>query len=198
MITLNQAKQYLQFANSDYDNLLSDIVSFAIGHIENYVGRSLKFKTTKDIYQGTGRQFLPLNLTNLVSVSEVKIDGVVIDNTSYFIKNNMLFKKDLWDKSYVKNSFERQIDYNIEVTSTSGYNYPLINDSINTGNVPKELQYVALELVKKAFILSGTEQQLSSENGSHNQARFNNSYYEIKFTEDLPKDLKRILNKYKG
>lgn len=198
MITLNQAKQYLQFANSDYDNLLSDIVSFAIGHIENYIGRSLKFKTTKDIYQGTGRQFLPLNLTNLVSVSEVKIDGVVVDSNSYFIKNNMLFKKDLWDKSYVKNSFERQIDYNIEVSSTSGYNYPLITDSINSGNVPKELQYVALEFVKKAFILSGTEQQLSSENGSHNQARFNNSYYEIKFGQDIPKDLKRILDKYKG
>lgn len=198
MITLNQAKQYLQFANSDYDNLLSDIVSFAIGHIENYVGRSLKFKTTKDIYQGTGRQFLPLNLTNLVSVSEVKIDGVVIDNTSYFIKNNMLFKKDLWDKSYVKNSFERQIDYNIEVTSTSGYNYPLITDSINTGNVPKELQYVALELVKKAFILCGTQQQMKSEGGSHNEAKFDTSYYEIKFQEDFPKDLKRILDKYKG
>ena len=198
MITLNQAKQYLQFANSDYDNLLKDIVGFAVGHIENYVGRSLKFKTIKDIYQGTGRQFLPLNLTNLVSVSEVKIDGVVVDSNSYFIKNNMLFKKDLWDKSYVKNSFERQIDYNIEITSTSGYNYPLITDSINSGNVPKELQYVALELVKKAFILSGTEQQLSHETGSHQSASFNYSYYEIKFKEDFPKDLKRILDKYKG
>ena len=198
MVTLNQAKQYLQFANSDYDNLLSDIVSFAIGHIENYVGRSLKFKEITDIYQGTGRQFLPLNLTNLVSVSEVKVDGLVVDNTSYFIKNNMLFKKDLWDKSYVKNSFERQIDYNIEVTSTSGYNYPLIGDSINSGNVPKELQYVALELVKKAFILCGTQQQMKSEGGSHTEAKFDTSYYEIKFQEDLPKDLKRILDKYKG
>ena len=41
MIVLNQAKQYLQFSNSDYDTLLTQIIEYSIGYIENYVGGSL-------------------------------------------------------------------------------------------------------------------------------------------------------------
>ena len=47
---------------------------------------------------------------------------------------------------------EYVVDYNIDVTLTSGYTYPTINNSINNGTFPKDLQYVCLELVKKIFI----------------------------------------------
>lgn len=38
MITLNQTKNYLQIANSGYDSFLSEIITYSIAHIENYVG----------------------------------------------------------------------------------------------------------------------------------------------------------------
>ena len=197
MITLNQTKNYLQFANSDYDSLLSEIITYSIAHIENYVGYSLSETEETNIFQGTGRQWLSIPRPNITAISEVKIDDVVIGSTLYSIKNNMVFKKDLWEKSYIIQEGMRMVDYNIEATYTYGFDYPLMDSPINDGTVPKELQYVALEIVKKIFINSGTEQQLSHETGTQKGASFNYSYYEIKFGEDLPKELKKILNKYK-
>ena len=197
MITLNQTKNYLQFANSDYDSLLSEIITYSIAHIENYVGYTLSETEEINIFQGTGRQWLSIPRPNITAISEVKIDGVVVGSTLYSIKNNMVFKKDLWEKSYIIQEGMRMVDYNIEATYTYGFTYPLISSPINDGNVPKELQYVALEIAKKMFINSGTEQQIKGEGGSHMEAKFNYDYYEIKFGEDLPKELKKILNKYK-
>ena len=36
-----------------------------------------------------------------------------------------------------------------------------------------------------------------SEQGGQSGASMSTSYFEIKFTEDIPKDLKRILDKYR-
>jgi len=197
MITLNQTKNYLQFANSDYDSLLSEIIAYSIAHIENYVGYTLSETEETNIFQGTGRQWLSIPRPNITEISEVKIDDVVVGSTLYSIKNNMVFKKDLWEKSYIIQEGMRMVDYNIEATYTYGFTYPLISNPVNNGTVPKELQYVALEIAKKMFINSGTQQQIKSEGGSHMEAKFNYDYYEIKFGEDLPKELKKILNKYK-
>lgn len=197
MITLNQTKNYLQFANSDYDSLLSEIITYSIAHIENYVGYTLSETEEINIFQGTGRQWLSIPRPNITAISEVKIDDVVVGSTLYSIKNNMVFKKDLWEKSYIIQEGMRMVDYNIEATYKYGFTYPLISSPINDGTVPKELQYVALEIAKKMFINSGTEQQIKGEGGSHMEAKFNYDYYEIKFGDDLAKELKKILNKYK-
>lgn len=197
MITLNQTKNYLQFANSDYDSLLSEIITYSIAHIENYVGYTLSETEETNVFQGTGRQWLSIPRPNITEISEVKIDDVVVGSTLYSIKNNMVFKKDLWEKSYIIQEGMRMVDYNIEATYKYGFTYPLIPNPVNDGTVPKELQYVALEITKKMFINSGTEQQIKAEGGSHMEAKFNYDYYEIKFGEDLPKELKKILNKYK-
>ena len=197
MITLNQTKNYLQFANSDYDSLLSEIIAYSIAHIENYVGYTLSETEETNIFQGTGRQWLSIPRPNITEISEVKIDDVIVGSTLYSIKNNMVFKKDLWEKSYIIQEGMRMVDYNIQATYKYGFTYPLISNPVNNGTVPKELQYVALEIAKKVFINSGTGQQMKVEGGSHMEAKFNYEYYEIKFGEDLPKELKKILNKYK-
>ena len=197
MITLNQTKNYLQFANSDYDSVLSEIITYSIAHIENYVGYTLSETEETNVFQGTGRQWLSIPRPNITAISEVKIDDVIVRSTLYSIKNSMVFKKDLWEKSYIIQEGMRMVDYNIEATYKYGFTYPLISNPVNNGTVPKELQYVALEIVKKVFINSGTQQQMKAESGSHKEAKFNYDYYEIKFGEDLPKELKKILNKYK-
>ena len=94
MITLNQTKNYLQFANSDYDSLLSEIIAYSIAHIENYVGYTLSETEETNVFQGTGRQWLSIPRPNITEISEVKIDDVVAGSTLYSIKNNMVFKKD--------------------------------------------------------------------------------------------------------
>ena len=197
MITLNQTKNYLQIANSGYDSFLSEIITYSIAHIENYVGYTLSETQETNVFQGTGRQWLSIPRPNITTISEVKIDDVVVGSTLYSIKNNMVFKKDLWEKSYIIQEGMRMVDYNIEATYKYGFTYPLISNPVNNGTVPKELQYVALEIAKKMFINSGTQQQMKAESGSHMEAKFNYDYYEIKFGEDLPKELKKILNKYK-
>ncbi len=197
MITLNQTKNYLQFANSDYDSLLSEIITYSIAYIESYIGYTLSETEETNVFQGTGRQWLSIPRPNITEISEVKIDDVIVGSTLYSIKNNMVFKKDLWEKSYIIQEGMRMVDYNIQATYKYGFTYPLISNPVNNGTVPKELQYVALEIAKKVFINSGTGQQMKVEGGSHMEAKFNYEYYEIKFGEDLPKELKKILNKYK-
>lgn len=194
MITLKQTKSYLQFATSDYDSLLQDIIGFSVGYIENYIGYSLKHSEFTELFQGTGRQFLPIGKCNITKISNIKIDDIPVEPTKYTLSHNMVLKIDgLWEKKYIDS---QNIDYNIKITYNSGYSYPLVSDIINESNVPKEIQYVALELAKRIFIKCGTQQQTSQESGSQKSASMSTSYFEIKFTEDLPKDLKRILNKY--
>ena len=66
MITLNEAKKYCDINCSDYDETLTSMVEYAIAIIHNYVGKDLSQLTLTDIYQGTGRQFLPLSRINAV------------------------------------------------------------------------------------------------------------------------------------
>ena len=196
MITLSQAKSYLGFSISDYDNLLSEIISYSIGYVESYLGFSLEEETKTNMYQGTGRQFLHISKPILKEINEVKINGEILDNSKYSVMCNMLFRKDdIWEKEYLDINL---VKYNIEVTYKSGFVYPIITDIINTSDVPKEIQYVVLELVKRIFIKAGVQQQVIQESGTMKSASMNNSYYEIKFTEDIPKDIRRILDKYRA
>ena len=194
MITQTQAKIYLQIKDSSYDSLLGEIIPFCVSYIEKYVNRTLSYTTKTETLQGTGRQFLPLNDINIKDVTSVKVDDIELSSTDYSIKNDMLFRKDLWEKVYRTNTI---VDYNIEVSYSCGYAYPTITNTVNTGDVPKELQYVALELMKRIFIRSGTQQQVTTEQGSQKSASMSTTYFETRFTEDIPKDLKRILDKYK-
>ena len=197
MITLNQAKKYCDISCADYDETLTGIVEYAIGIIHNYLGKDLNQVTTTDIYQGTGRQFLPLSVINVTDIVEVRVNDELLDITEYKLVKNMLFKSTLWDRKFIQGEDTYILDYNILIEYTHGYLYPVVSSSVNTGNVPKELQYVANELVKKIFIQAGTNQQKSTETGSEQNASFSTSYFEIKIKEIMSKDMMRILDKYR-
>ena len=197
MITLNEAKKYCDINCSDYDETLTSMVEYAIAIIHNYVGKDLSQLTLTDIYQGTGRQFLPLSRINVTNVAVVKLNDEILDPSEYKIVKNMLFKSTLWDRKFIQGADTYILDYNIEIEYTFGYSYPTISNSVNNGTAPKELRYVANELVKRIFIEAGTNQQKSSESGSEQNASFSNSFYEITIDELLSKDIMRILDKYR-
>lgn len=199
MITLKQAKDYLTLGCSDYDSLIKEIIDYTVSYIHSYIGYSLEQKEELDYYKGTNRQFLPLGKSNVTAIASVKIDSELLDPSKYQIRKGMLFKRDMWDAKYIGKSLydTSYVDYNIEVVFTYGYTYPNVDLSINNGNVPKELQYVCCEILKKIFIQCGTEQQVKSESGKRLDATFTTDYYEIKIKDLITKDIERILDKYK-
>lgn len=199
MITLKQAKDYLLIGCSDYDSLIKQIIEYSVNSIHSYIGYSLEQTSETDYYKGTNRQFLPLGKMNITTISDVKLNGEVLDPSKYSLRKNMLFKSDIWDAKYIGRSMydTSLIDYNIEITYDYGYVYPDIDHTINSGTVPKEIQYVCVELVKRIFIKSGTTQQTKAEGGRRLDSDFSVDYYEIKINELLDKDMRRILNKYK-
>ena len=198
MITLKQAKDYIDITCVDSDALITDLIEYAIEVVHNHIGGSLEVQEYVEYLQGSGRQYLVLSKPAIQSIFTVTIDDEIKDSSTYSIRKGMLFSRDIWEKTFLFNNCGgRLVDHNIEVKYTYGYLYPTITSSVNTGDVPKELQYVIVELVKRMFILSGTQQQISSSSGGQKQASFNKSYFETKIEELIDKDIMRILKKYK-
>lgn len=197
MVTLKQAKDYIDLQCTEYDGYVTELLEYSIGIVHNIIGSSLELQSHTDIRQGSGRQFLSLSKPAIKTISEVLIDGLVKDSSTYSLSRGFLFSNDIWERCFIYDDFgHRLVSSNIVVTYDFGYTYPLITNSVNGGDVPKELQYAVLEICKRMFILSGTQQQIQTKSGLQVDAQFSKSYFKLDIKELVSKDVDRIIKKY--
>ena len=120
MITLRQAKNYLNINNSKDDEFLKDLFNLALGQINNYCGRSFEEQEYIDMLQGNNRAYLKTDITPLNSIKELKINQEVIDSGEYKIRNKMIFYPKLFPAKYGAidgriSAYNRE--YNVETIS---------------------------------------------------------------------------------
>lgn len=200
MITLRQAKNYLNINNNIDDEFIKDLYNLAIGHINGYCNRDFEEQEYTEVLQGNNRAYLKTGVTPLNSIEELKINKEVIDSGEYKIKNKMIFYPKLFPAKYGVidgkiSAYNRE--YNVEVIYVAGYTFPQWTDVVNSSNVPKDLQYVCLELIKKMYIQSGVcaqEQTHTVSTGGESVAR---QYFKQEIKDLFSTDIKAILNRYR-
>lgn len=199
MITLKQAKAYLNINTTTEDSFIKDLYILAQGLINGFCNREFKEKEYQHELKGNGRQFLSVPVTPIKSIVELKINDILINNPK--IKNNMLFNEKSFPNDYV--SYHRDYSpnvynkrYNIDVTYIAGYIYPEWEAILNTGDVPEELQYCLLEIMKGLYINSTTDRTLQSKEITAGAEKVKKTYFKGNLNP-IPTYLEAILSKYK-
>lgn len=170
MVTLPQAKRYLNIQSSDADDFLREVLDYTYGLITDYCGREFALSTNTDLLKGTNSRYLNLTITPVKNITSVKVGDKLLGSLDYGLKNKMLFYKNgLFYANYEKYFPNGLPDisstkYDIEVVYDYGFQLPSIDDLYNTSNVPLDLQFVTLDIIKLIYMNSGSCPQLKEKN----------------------------------
>ena len=200
MLCYRQIKNYLKLFKEEegQEQLLRDITNYITGFISNYCERSFELEERTDLLMGNGRAYLSVPLTPINEIKSLKIEGKEIEK-GFGIKNRMIFYPELFPVRYTRynengqpNAYSRA--YNIEITYTCGYEFPSWEAVVNE-TVQKELQYVALELLKHAYLNCRVEAELQQKVLSIGGESITRAYF--KEGDKETKHLFAILRKYR-
>jgi len=185
--------QYNKFDNSKDEFLERKINSYS-EWLEGRLGRKLSKDNYIEKYCGNSRQYLLLNQWPIIIVNSIKIDGGLLDNTSYETstkdkKAGMIFKEDGWPwDGYLTGLVGEPLNArrNIEVDYDAGYILP--KDA--TDEEPRTLPYDIEEL------LIGIIASDYSKYGSQGLKSFKISDVEWQWDNELKQQYKEIMDKY--
>lgn len=199
MLTLKQVKDYLSIQHSSEDDFLYSLYQYSLSLIEGYCNRTFKEQEYTEVLQGNNRAYLKTDVAPLNSISELKIKGDVISPTDYKIKNRMVFYENLFPAEYNcvngrLSAYDRK--YNVEITYIAGYKYSEWTSIVNETDVPYEVQYVCLEVIRKMYKGSGVCSQIQTKTISSSSESIAKQYFKEE-REELLGELKAILNRYK-
>lgn len=199
MLTLKQVKDYLNIQHSSEDDFLYSLYQYSLSLIEGYCNRTFKEQEYTEVLQGNNRAYLKTDVAPINSISELKIKGEVIEPDKYKIKNRMVFYENLFPSEYEYrngklSAYDRK--YNVEITYSAGYRYSEWTSIVNETDVPYELQYVCLEVIRKMYTNSGVCPQIQTKTVSSSSESIAKQYFKQE-REELLGELKAILNRYK-
>lgn len=173
-IYLTLFKEFLEIDtnNTDYDILLNRSLDSAVGYIDTMFNIKL-FKTIDEVLllSGNDLKVLRLEIAPILSITELKEEGVLIDPSEYYFKYNKLF--------YKEDTFPEGFN-NIEVKLTYGYD--------NT-DIPKDLLFALLKVAEKFYTDASQNKESVTE--------FQSMGEKVKFRNSFPSEAVGILSKYK-
>jgi hypothetical protein len=136
LTTLADAKAYLKVTVTTDDDLISGLINACSTALENFCRRSFHQTTyTNENHDGNNTRYLNLRNFPVLSVSQVQVNGVVIDPSNYVIKNEsgVLARIGPYPNTFTGLSMSRfntvwnRGDYNIQVSYSAGFN-PIPDD----------------------------------------------------------------------
>lgn len=203
IVSLPQTKRFLNINSSDADDFLKELLEYSYDYIVNYCGREFTLSNNIDYLKGTNSKYLNLSITPIKNITSVKIDGEVLDASNYTIKNKMLFYRNGTFYAKYERFFPNNLpdinstEYNIEVEYEYGFNLPSVTDAFNISDVPKELQYIALDIIQHMYVNSGACPQMKEKSVQTGGEQVGKKYYQFDKFKGLTKKQKAILDKYK-
>lgn len=137
MVTLIEAKQYLQLTGSTYDALLTSYIGYITATIETYLNNHIT-----PLISVTSKRILNVNDNYVYDIGAFPVSGVILTNNGIpLIENETYF-----------------VDYESGLINFAGYpsfysDTYLLNYTIGYAveDVPQDLKFVALKLIKSLF-----------------------------------------------
>lgn len=130
LATLTDTKAYLKVTVATDDSLLEGLINACSTAIENFCRRSFYTTTYEnEYYDGNNTRYLNLNNYPVSAITQVMVNGVVIDPSNYIVKNpsGVLARIGPYPNTFTGLSMSRfntvwnRGDYNIQVSYTAGY-----------------------------------------------------------------------------
>ncbi|MDC3414270.1 head-tail connector protein [Terrihalobacillus insolitus] len=144
LTTLSDVKEYLQIDSTitDQDSVLTSLIKATSQAMENYCKRKLEKDTVIEEYDGTNSVNLYLKNFPIESITEITVDGVLVDSTTYKVRKGegIVVRTDgHWPHGIL----------NIQATYETGYVTPdQVNaDSTLTRTLPYDLELACKHLV---------------------------------------------------
>lgn len=192
LVSLDDVKLELGIITTEYDALLNRYIETISNIVEKYIGYSLHLEVIlNEAYAGTNSPFLILRKSPVISVEEVKINGITLDASEYSIKQNILYRESLWPRKQFINPITqtphgKNVLYNIFVSYTAGY-----------ATIPADIQTVVIDEVKEKYnnFLSKTNKFVTGEKILDVQKTYSNA--NIDTETGLLISTINVLNKYK-
>lgn len=192
LVSLDDVKLELGITTTEYDTLLNRYIETISNIVEKYIGYSLHLEVIlNEAYAGTNSPFLILRKSPVISVEEVKINGITLDASEYSIKQNILYRESLWPRKQFINPITqtphgKNVLYNIFVSYTAGY-----------ATIPADIQTVVIDEVKEKYnnFLSKTNKFVTGEKILDVQKTYSNA--NIDTETGLLISTINVLNKYK-
>lgn len=183
LTTLEDVKAYLQIDSSITDQdqtILTPLIKATSEAIENYCQRKLENGVVTEEYDGTGSMNLYLDDFPINNLSEIRIEGELVDSATYKLrkKEGIVVRMDgNWPPGVL----------NAEVTYEAGYVTPdqVKQDSTLTRTLPYDLELACKHLVK--FYYSTDISDFSSTFGDGMVIR----------PQAWPSQVRALLNSYK-
>lgn len=147
--------------------LLTQQIKEASDFIRNYTGRVFAKETVTETLRSRGGQRLVLSRTPIISVSEVRLDGTVVDSTNYEIEDadsGFLFKETGWNSTTLYTgpfvpTPSRKFKYDWAVDYVAGYIMP----GESGRNFPYDLEKSCIDIVKYKFQSRSENPNISKE-----------------------------------
>jgi hypothetical protein len=131
LTTLDAVKEYLKIDSTILvdDTRIEGLINACSTAIENYCRRTLHQITyTNEMYDGNNTRYLNLKNYPATAVTQVQVNGVVIDPSNYVLKDHgVLVRIGPYPNTFTGLSMSRfntvwnRGDYNISVSYTAGY-----------------------------------------------------------------------------
>lgn len=157
LCSLPVAKSHLGVTGSSDDALLAEMIQSASQFIVDYTDRSYHRQLVTETLPATGRGYLVLTRTPVISVQLVTHSGTTISSTTYEIDNTnagMLWRQSGWtDTSIygnnveVYNTGEGRREWSIKYTA--GYITP--GSTLGSRTLPYDVEKACLEIVKSWY-----------------------------------------------
>lgn len=198
VLTLAEAKEYLKITTSAEDVIISHLVNAVSQWINGYLNRHLVSKAHVEYYSGDGSLELVLKNYPIISITSVFVDDQRLwPSSSEVVAANMIVKKD----SGILRAFNLLYGWqpgesNIKISYTAGYTVATSGSEgggvTSPGTMPYDIRLAAKLLLDRHFRIGYSNRKLdfSSESISGMNITFKDN--------DIPKDAKLMLDKYKS
>tara|TARA_Y100000385_G_scaffold290240_1_gene362600 strand:- start:237 stop:1580 length:1344 start_codon:yes stop_codon:yes gene_type:complete len=149
-ITLAQVKDYLSISSTTADARLANVINYATGMVEHYIGQEVLANDYLEIFDGgkTSVMVSRLPLSNVYQVTEFNgVEDQVLDDPSTIGRPN---QSDSDDMNIVFNN-NAHLNTRVKNFGTSSLEVGL-NDFIESGTVPEQLKFEEGDFTIEMFI----------------------------------------------
>jgi len=153
-VDLAQVKDYLSISSNTQDARLANVINYATGMVEHYIGQEVLANDYVEIFDGGKSSVMVsrLPLSNVYQVTEYNgVEDNILDDPSTIGRPNpsdtdemsIVFKNDAHLNSRVKNFGTSSLEVGL-------------NDLVVSGNVPEQLEFEEGDFTVEMFIRSDT------------------------------------------
>lgn len=157
--TLASLKGQLDITDSSHDAVLTEFIVNASAAVRSYCHQDFRAASFTETLGGFGNSFLMVSRTPIQSVSQITLDGGVVDPTTYNIEEpgaGLIFSQTpwFWTAELGVNVSLETMEYSeirrYQVTYTAGYNLP--DDPIQTNPLPGDIVLATEDTVKDLYL----------------------------------------------